>query len=188
MTPEQEALFVKWTPLAGWAVKHWRLLSRLVGPEDVYATALLVIWRAVLRYDGVRDFGKFARSCIRFAMRTRYNQHTYGRDKASDYRTARTVFLDDTPPQIDEGRVEPWSNSVEARDDTPLRELREVVRCGLDDLPAKLRYVVEQVYLEGRTRIDVARELGLGDSRIGQLLFLALRKLRRKLERQPCFN
>jgi RNA polymerase sigma factor for flagellar operon FliA len=61
------------------------------------------------------------------------------------------------------------------------RELLVFLREALDELPPKQRRVVSGYFLEGATSAELARELGVTESRVSQLRTVALLSLRRSI-------
>jgi RNA polymerase sigma factor for flagellar operon FliA len=77
----------------------------------------------------------------------------------------------------DRGAVEP-SEELEAR------ELHAYLRDAVKLLPERQRLVITGYFLEGKTSLDLARFLGVTESRISQLRSEALRNLRLGIEAQ----
>lgn len=74
--------------------------------------------------------------------------------------------------------------SVEPCEELENRELHAYLRDAVDLLPERQRLVVTGYFLEGKTSLDLARFLGVTESRISQLRSEALRTLRLGIEAQ----
>lgn len=75
-------------------------------------------------------------------------------------------------------------NSVEPLEELETRELLGYLRDAVDLLPERQRMVIVGYFLEGRTSQDLARFLGVTESRISQLRSEALEMLREGIESQ----
>jgi RNA polymerase sigma factor for flagellar operon FliA len=75
-------------------------------------------------------------------------------------------------------------NSVEPLEELETRELLGYLRDAVDLLPERQRLVIVGYFLEGRTSQDLARFLGVTESRISQLRSEALEMLREGIESQ----
>jgi RNA polymerase sigma factor FliA len=75
-------------------------------------------------------------------------------------------------------------NSVEPLEELETRELLGYLRDAVDLLPERQRLVVVGYFLEGRTSQELARFLGVTESRISQLRSEALEMLREGIESQ----
>ncbi|MFV0259059.1 MAG: sigma-70 family RNA polymerase sigma factor [Acidimicrobiales bacterium] len=74
--------------------------------------------------------------------------------------------------------------AVEPSEELELRELHAYLRDAVQLLPERQRFVVIGYFLEGRTSQDLARFLGVTESRISQLRSEALRNLKLGIEAQ----
>lgn len=75
-------------------------------------------------------------------------------------------------------------NSVEPLEELETRELHAYLRDAVGLLPERQRFVVVGYFLEGRTSEELARFLGVTESRISQLRSEALRNLKLGIEAQ----
>jgi RNA polymerase sigma factor FliA len=75
-------------------------------------------------------------------------------------------------------------NSVEPLEELESREMLGYLRDAVDLLPERQRLVIVGYFLEGRTSQDLARFLGVTESRISQLRSEALEMLREGIESQ----
>lgn len=75
-------------------------------------------------------------------------------------------------------------NSIEPLEEIETRELLGYLRDAVDLLPERQRLVIVGYFLEGRTSQDLARFLGVTESRISQLRSEALEMLREGIECQ----
>jgi len=66
-----------------------------------------------------------------------------------------------------------------ARDPETLLQATEL-RYAVDRLPAREQFVLRAYYWDGKRLVEIARELGLGKSRVGQCKQQALARLRRR--------
>jgi RNA polymerase sigma factor FliA len=74
--------------------------------------------------------------------------------------------------------------AVEPSEELEIRELHAYLRDAVNLLPERQRLVITGYFLEGKTSIDLARFLGVTESRISQLRSEALRNLRLGIEAQ----
>jgi RNA polymerase sigma factor FliA len=74
--------------------------------------------------------------------------------------------------------------SVEPSEELEVRELHAYLRDAVELLPERQRLVVTGYFLEGRTSLELARFLGVTESRISQLRSEALRSLKLGIEAQ----
>ena len=75
-------------------------------------------------------------------------------------------------------------NSVEPLEELETRELHSYLRDAVGLLPERQRFVVVGYFLEGRTSEELARFLGVTESRVSQLRSEALRNLKLGIEAQ----
>ncbi|MEZ5205571.1 MAG: FliA/WhiG family RNA polymerase sigma factor [Acidimicrobiales bacterium] len=75
-------------------------------------------------------------------------------------------------------------SSVEPLEELETRELHAYLRDAVSLLPERQRFVIVGYFLEGRTSQDLARFLGVTESRISQLRSEALQMLREGIEAQ----
>ncbi len=75
-------------------------------------------------------------------------------------------------------------NSVEPLEELETRELHAYLRDAVGLLPERQRFVVVGYFLEGRTSEELARFLGVTESRVSQLRSEALRNLKLGIEAQ----
>ncbi len=75
-------------------------------------------------------------------------------------------------------------NSIEPLEELETRELHSYLRDAVGLLPERQRFVVVGYFLEGRTSEELARFLGVTESRVSQLRSEALRNLKLGIEAQ----
>ncbi len=75
-------------------------------------------------------------------------------------------------------------NSVEPLEELETRELHSYLRDAVGLLPERQRFVIVGYFLEGRTSEELARFLGVTESRVSQLRSEALRNLKMGIEAQ----
>ncbi len=76
------------------------------------------------------------------------------------------------------------SSAIEPSEELESRELHTYLRDAVKLLPERQRFVIVGYFLEGRTSQDLARFLGVTESRVSQLRSEALRNLRLGIEAQ----
>lgn len=76
------------------------------------------------------------------------------------------------------------ANSIEPSEELETRELHSYLRDAVSLLPERQRFVIVGYFLEGKTSQDLARFLGVTESRISQLRSEALRNLKLGIEAQ----
>jgi RNA polymerase sigma factor for flagellar operon FliA len=97
----------------------------------------------------------------------------------ADVRRAAVQSLDAILPKDGAEALPEESDGPEAA--VLQREQLAELRAALDDLPQRLRYVVEQYFFGQRRMADIAAELGVTESRVSQLRSEALRALRGRM-------
>ncbi|MEM7342007.1 MAG: FliA/WhiG family RNA polymerase sigma factor [Actinomycetota bacterium] len=75
-------------------------------------------------------------------------------------------------------------SAIEPSEELETRELHTYLRDAVDLLPERQRFVIVGYFLEGKTSQDLARFLGVTESRISQLRSEALRNLKLGIEAQ----
>jgi RNA polymerase sigma factor (sigma-70 family) len=138
---------------------------------EVLTSALEGAWIAAKGYDAHRNkslwnhgWGKIRNNIIDEVRRE------YGRSKQ------RRNFLAPKPMEFEEWIFEPFvERGYNEFED------RSTVRAVLDALSPMQRYILTQVFIEGRTLVNLGEELGVGEARACQITNKALRTARELL-------
>lgn len=96
-------------------------------------------------------------------------------DQARDQASTRILSFEAYDGSLAEMVYSPEESPERA---TLNREKRDYLRCAVEALPERLRYVVEQVFFQDRSVTEVADELGVTQSRVSQLRAEAMVLLR----------
>jgi len=91
---------------------------------------------------------------------------------------------DDTDEELTLVDVLSDRSAVEPSEELEVRELHSYLRDAVELLPERQRFVIVGYFLEGKTSQDLARFLGVTESRISQLRSEALRALKLGIEAQ----
>jgi RNA polymerase sigma factor (sigma-70 family) len=147
----------------------YRLTGQQLLAQDVVHDAFLALWRAPEAFDAARGaFRSFFLSLVHHRA-----VDTIRREERIRARQDRAANLEPVASE------DPADEVVE--DDFVARRRREV-RDALGDLSAEQRQVLEMAYLEGKTQVRIAEELGIPLGTVKTRTFAALRRLRGALE------
>jgi RNA polymerase sigma factor (sigma-70 family) len=141
-----------------------RIIGHEADAEDAFQAAFLVLLRRAAAIVPRESIGNWLYGvAVRTALEAR---------KRSARRLARETPLDDRPLAAPEPEPDGW------------RELRPVLDQELNRLPDKYRTAVVLCHLEGRTRKEAARQLGLAEGTLSGRLTTARRLLAKRLTRR----
>lgn len=179
---ERDALIEQYTPLAD-RIARRRSQRRGTDPAQVRSDARLALWRALQRHrpeTGVPLLAFLRLQILRGVMDGLRVSGPFKRSK-----TRRFWALSLRPVNS------AWQSESEGDDWQP-----RVMPCGLLDasdevahflklLPPRSRTCVELYFLQSRTLLQIARELGTSESNASLILKAALRRLRKIAEPRP---
>src|ERR1700753_2344535 len=159
-----------------------RLALSFVASRGVAEGVVQDTWRAVLR-----GLGRFEE---RSALRTWLFTILVNRARSTGVREARSVPVADAGPAVDASRFGPngaWAQPPEhwieeAEDRVDAVKLSELLRVGLDGLPARQREVVLLRDVEGLSSAEVCDVLAISEANQRVLLHRGRSKLRQALE------
>ena len=177
--PDEAALFDKYAPIARWvAGKYaggWSLAAEWA---DVYADASIGVLDAIRHFDPARSITQKAYVFVRArgAAIDGIRQRGY-RTRSGSMR--EPMSLDMLLAAVDDGGSA-WEPSMIERGYARI-DAAETVSLLLAVLSRQRRFVIEAYYLAGRTLADIARELGVTESRVSQIHTQALRQMRAML-------
>jgi len=178
---DEAALFAKYAPIALWVAHKyaggWSLAAEWA---DVYADASIGVLAAIRHFDPTRSLTQRAYVFIRARGAAIDGIRQRGYKTRKDVDTRRVpLSLDILRADIDDGgdgwepgAIERGFDEVDAAETIPLL---------LVQLSRRPRFVIEAYYLAGRTIADIARELGVTESRVYQIHTQALRQMRATL-------
>ncbi len=146
-----------------------KITSDVSDASDLLQETFLQAWQNASRYDSARgsELGwliTIARSRAIDRLRARQTRST------REDESAREVFLDGTP--VDHTNVE---------GDVVQKEMREMVREAMKDLPPEQRRVLELAYFEGKSQSEIAAELSQPLGSVKTRVQLGMKKLRNRL-------
>jgi RNA polymerase sigma factor for flagellar operon FliA len=179
--PDEAALFDKYAHVAKWvAHKYANGWSLAAEWADVYADASIGVLDAIRRFDPARSITQKAYVFIRArgAAIDGIRQRSYTARKDVDARRV-PLSLDMLRAAVDDGG-DAWEPSTTERGYAEV-DAAETVPLLLVQLSRRRRFVIEAYYLAGRSMADIGRELGVTESRVCQILTLALRQMRAML-------
>jgi RNA polymerase sigma-B factor len=177
---ERSRLIEEYLPLARGAAR--RFARRGVEPDDLAQVAALAIVRAVDRCDPLR-----AESLPAYVSRSVEGElRRHLRDRTAAVRVPRAARSDDTPARrTAEAPIslgdEDWSADEEPLEDVMLE--RALIARAARALDARQRRILLLRFFLDRTQEEVADDLGISQAHVSRLLADALRRMRRRLER-----
>ena len=184
MPPRREPLRPP-ADVAALVARHWPLLRRVclcyagrlgLDCDDATSAAALGLWRAAELFDPARGY---AFSSVAWLAMVRKLKNAAG------VRRRRLATTNLTGDGADDG----WNDQADDRAEQPLDVLLEDearsadvrrVRSGLARLRGRDRRILLE-RAEGRTRLQIGADLGISESRVGQLEERAMMRLRREL-------
>jgi RNA polymerase sigma factor for flagellar operon FliA len=174
----------------GYTYHMTRSLPMWVDREELVSAALVGLGRAAVTYDEARcaSFDAYLVMCVRHAVQDAMRQMDWV-SRRQRHRI-RAGEVEPPPPPVSYDAYPVGTRSVDrvpAPDDvldavTRAETCREV-RLAVAKLPPRLRYVVEEVYLRGRTQESLAQEMGVTPTRVTQLCTRARGLLRLEITR-----
>lgn len=174
----ESELFDRYAFVALWVAGKYASRTALAAEwDDVHADASVGILDAIRKFDPARSITQKAYVFIRArgAAIDGIRQRGY-RTRSGSMR--EPMSLDALLDAVD--GESPWEPSMIERGYARI-EVAETVSLLLARLSRRPRFVIEAYYLADRTLADIARELGVTESRISQIHTLALRQMRAML-------
>src|SRR3954449_12406946 len=177
---ERSRLIEEYLPLANGAAR--RFARRGVDSEDLTQVAALAIVRAVDRRDPAR-----VESLPAYVSRSVDGElRRHLRDRTAVVRVPRAARSDDTPARrTAESPIalgdEDWSVDGEPLEDIMLD--RALIARAARALDERQRRILLLRFFLDRTQEEVAEDLGISQAHVSRLLTDALRRMRRRLER-----
>jgi len=146
-----------------------KITSDASDASDLLQETFLQVWQKAARFDAARGSElawliTIARSRAIDRLRSRQTRST------REDESAREVFSDGTP--VDQTNVE---------GDVVQKEMRELVREAMKDLPPEQRRVLELAYFEGKSQSEIAAELSQPLGSVKTRVQLGMKKLRNRL-------
>ncbi len=146
-----------------------KITSDVSDASDLLQETFLQVWQKASHYDSARGSElawliTIARSRAIDRLRSRQTRST------REDESAREVFSDGTP--VDHTNVE---------GDVVQKEMREMVREAMKDLPPEQRRVLELAYFEGKSQSEIAAELSQPLGSVKTRVQLGMKKLRNRL-------
>ncbi len=178
--PERSRLIEEYLPLARVAAR--RFARRGVEGEDLTQVAALALVRAVDRRDPKRD--EQLAAYVNRSVEGELRRHL--RDRAATVRVPREARSDDTPARRTAQAPLPLDDDGWGSDEQPFEDLtldRALIARAARSLDARQRRILLLRFFLDRTQGEVAAELGISQAHVSRLLTDALRRMRRRLER-----
>jgi RNA polymerase sigma-B factor len=177
---ERSRLIEEYLPLARGAAR--RFARRGVERDDLTQVASLAIVRAVDRCDPRRT--ELLPAYVSRSVEGELRRHL--RDRAAAVRVPRAARSDDTPERrTAEAPIslgdEDWGTDTEPLEDVMLE--RALIARAARALDVRQRRILLLRFFLDRTQEEVADELGISQAHVSRLLDDALRRMRRRLER-----
>ena len=177
---ERSRLIEEYLPLARGAAR--RFARRGVERDDLTQVASLAIVRAVDRCDPRRT--ELLPAYVSRSVEGELRRHL--RDRTAAVRVPRSARSDDTPERrTAEAPIslgdEDWSVDDEPFEDVMLE--RALIARAARALDARQRRILLLRFFLDRTQEEVAEDLGISQAHVSRLLNDALRRMRRRLER-----
>jgi RNA polymerase sigma factor for flagellar operon FliA len=175
---DESELFDKYVHVAKWtAHKYANGWSLAAEWADVYADASIGVLNAIRNFDPARSLTQKAYVFIRARGAAIDGIRQRGYMTRSDVDTRRVPLsldmlrddIDDGGDGLDLGANELGYDKVDTAETVPYL---------LAVLSRRSRFVIEAYYLAGRSLGDIARELGVTESRVSQIHTQALRQMR----------
>lgn len=176
--------------LEGWESLVWYVVNRFiprlpktVSEEELYSAGMMGLWKASQSYDPSRgaEFKTYAYHRIRGAILDELRALDFlprsMRDRAREEGVSAPAVV--SLPTNDDGSetlVGEYAYEGVENSDLHLALLSEMGK-----LPEKMRLVMHLYYQEGMKMLDIAKDLGLTESRVSQIHSNAVARLRRSL-------
>jgi RNA polymerase sigma-B factor len=182
---ERSRLIEQYLPLANRAAQ--RFTRRGVERDDLVQVASLAVVRAVDRRDPRRS--ELLSAYVNRSVDGELRRHL--RDRAAAVRVPRGALSDDSPERRTAQAPLQLAEDELAGDETPVEELtldRALIARAAGSLDARQRRILLLCFFLDRTQEEAATELGLSQAHVSRLLADALRRMRRRLERDEPLN
>jgi len=178
---ERSRLIEQYLPLASGAAR--RFARRGVEREDLAQVAALAIVRAVDRRDPRRS--EQLTAYVSRSVEGELRRHL--RDRAASVRVPRAARSDETASRWTAEVPLPLDDEGCAADEPELEDVtleRALIARAARSLDARQRRILLLSFFLDRTQGEVAAELGISQAHVSRLLADALRRMRRRLERE----
>ena len=146
----------------------YRILSDASAAEDVVQEVFLKLWRQPTSYNAERG------SLGSWLLGVTHN-------RAIDVLRRRRGHLEQPLPEASEPEQVP-DGLVDMADTVGMREASEAIHRALTHIPPEQRRVIEMAFFEGKTHVEISRELGEPLGTAKTRIRLGMRKLRAVLE------
>jgi RNA polymerase sigma factor FliA len=175
---DESELFDRYVHIARWtAHKYANGWSLAAEWADVYADASIGVLNAIRHFDPARSLTQSAYVFVRARGAAIDGIRQRGYMTRTDVDTRRVPLsldmlcesVDDGGDGLDLGAIDGGYDKVDSAETVPYL---------LAALSRRSRFVIEAYYLAGRSLADIARELGVTESRVSQIHTQALRQMR----------
>jgi len=178
---DESELFDRYVHIARWVAHKyasgWSLAAEWA---DVYADASIGVLNAIRHFDPARSLTQSAYVFIRARGAAIDGIRQRGYMTRTDVDTRRVPLSLDMLRDAVVNDEAPWEpGAIDLGYDKV--DSAETIPYLLVALSRRSRFVIEAYYLAGRSLADIARELGVTESRISQIHTLALRQMRAML-------
>jgi RNA polymerase sigma-B factor len=177
---ERRRLIEEFLPLARVAAR--RFAHRGVERDDLTQVAALALVRAIDRRDPRRR--ELLPAYLSRSVEGELRRHL--RDRVAAVRIPRAARFDDTAARRTAEAPIRLGDDEWSGEDTPLEDLtldRALIARAARALDARQRRILLLSFFLDRTQEEVAAELGISQAQVSRLLTDALRRMRRRLER-----
>lgn len=185
LDPERSRLIELYLPLAHVAAQ--RFARRGVERDDLVQVAALAVVRAVDRRDPGRS--ELLAAYVHRSVDGELRHHL--RDRGATVRVPRAARSVDSPLRRTAQAPLPFAEDEWTGEETLVEDLmleRALIARAARALDPRQRRIVLLCFFLDRTQEEVATELGLSQAHVSRLLADALRRMRRRLERDEPLN
>ena len=163
-------------------------LPQFVDLDEMIAAGRLGLVDAAAKYDPTMNvpFRAYAKHRIRGAILDALRTNDW---MTRDARVRHKTLGEDAPANVGPVAIEPYAELIVdqrpgAQEALELASARELVAKAMATLPERYRRVLILYYTHELTQLEISRELGVNESRVGQIRHRALGMLRAELGRQ----
>lgn len=157
------------------AGRYVRRLGSLIGADDIHQAALIGLWEALTKHDGVCPFPPYAARMIRLRIIDELRRQAWG---GRGHHVQACYFADiddDAEGQLPAGQRDPEGAIVARMDAKRALAVQLTAR--------ELRMCRD--WMIGCTQPDIATEHGVSGSRVNQIIAATVKTMRHHLKARP---